>query len=248
MISGIYIKKINKDNILSFILGALIFGTTGVLAATFLANNISYDNSSSGINSSNIQGAIDELYTKANTSYDEYSGTTTYTPSTSTQTISTNNKLVKSDITINPIPSSYKSLTTTTTATANDLLSGKTAYNSNGQIIEGTHVEECVRGVYNKPVNTLIDINLGFNPNYLYLDYIISSDNHQKLFYNTLIDSNIYIYIIGTKDTDNSYNGTTMTNGNSIYSINNGHIIDASGITTSPRYKQGFNIYYMACR
>ena len=163
-------KIIDRKTIIAFILGALIFGSTGVIAATLLANNVSYDNTNSGINSTNVQGAIDELYTKANTTYDEYSGTTTYTPTTSTQTVPTNNKLMKSDITINAIPSSYKNLSTTTTATASDIVSGKTAYNNSGTLLTGTYVAPSMKGTewnYNSFVSTVGEntINVGFQPN-----------------------------------------------------------------------------------
>lgn len=61
-------KKINKKFIFGFILGALIFGTIGVSAATYYASkDVSYDNASSGMSSDNVQDAIDELYQIANT-------------------------------------------------------------------------------------------------------------------------------------------------------------------------------------
>ena len=63
-------KKIkgNKRFILiGFILGAIIFGTTGVLAATYYnSKDVSYDNNSSGMTAENVQDAIDELYSLAN--------------------------------------------------------------------------------------------------------------------------------------------------------------------------------------
>ena len=60
------IKKIFKNRIFIFILGGLIFGTVGVYAATYFpSNNVTYDNSESGLTSTDVQGAIDELYLKA---------------------------------------------------------------------------------------------------------------------------------------------------------------------------------------
>ena len=62
------IKKFIKNNIFGFILGALIFGTGGVLAATYCASSeVSYDNTESGMQSTDVQAAIDELYELANT-------------------------------------------------------------------------------------------------------------------------------------------------------------------------------------
>lgn len=57
------IKKILNAKIFYFILGALIFGTIGVSAATYFpSNNVTYDNTESGLESTDVQGAIDELY------------------------------------------------------------------------------------------------------------------------------------------------------------------------------------------
>ena len=63
--------KIIKNNlkvIVAFILGLIISGT-GVYAATILfqANEVSYNNTSSGLTSTTVQGALDELNTKAST-------------------------------------------------------------------------------------------------------------------------------------------------------------------------------------
>ena len=62
-------KKILKNKkifALGFILGAFIFGTTGVLAVTYYAGkDVTYDNTESGMTSENVQDAIDELYVKA---------------------------------------------------------------------------------------------------------------------------------------------------------------------------------------
>ena len=62
-------KKILKNKkifALGFILGAFIFGTTGVLAVTYYASkDVTYDNTESGMTSENVQDAIDELYSKA---------------------------------------------------------------------------------------------------------------------------------------------------------------------------------------
>ena len=58
-----------KDNlkiIVAFILGLIISGT-GVYAATILysGDQVGYDNTSSGMSATNVQDALDELYTKA---------------------------------------------------------------------------------------------------------------------------------------------------------------------------------------
>ena len=57
------IKKLFKSRIFICILTALIVGTVSVSAATyFQSNQVTYDNTESGLTSTNVQGAIDELY------------------------------------------------------------------------------------------------------------------------------------------------------------------------------------------
>ena len=57
------IKKVINTKPFYFILGALIFGTIGVSAATYFpSNDVTYDNTESGLQSTNVQEAIDELY------------------------------------------------------------------------------------------------------------------------------------------------------------------------------------------
>ena len=95
-----------KKNILIFILSGIFFSTISVFATlSYSSSQITYKNTT-------LDHAIDDLYTAANK--EEYSGQTSFTPSSSTQTISTNNKLLKSDLTINPIPSKYKDMETFT--------------------------------------------------------------------------------------------------------------------------------------
>ena len=57
------LSRVLKNRIFIFILGGLILGSAGVLAATYFpSSDVTYDNSSSGLSSTNVQGAIDELY------------------------------------------------------------------------------------------------------------------------------------------------------------------------------------------
>ena len=52
-----------KKNLIGFIVGAFLFGIGGVLAVTyFSSSNTIYDNSDSGMTSTNVQDALDELY------------------------------------------------------------------------------------------------------------------------------------------------------------------------------------------
>ena len=67
-------KKFIKNNIIGFILGAIIFGSVGVVASNIMASSVTYDNSISRLKDSDnqdvttVQGAIDSLYTIANES------------------------------------------------------------------------------------------------------------------------------------------------------------------------------------
>ncbi len=57
------IKKVFKNRIFICILTALITGTVSVCAITYFpSNQVTYDNKTSGLKSSDVQGAIDELY------------------------------------------------------------------------------------------------------------------------------------------------------------------------------------------
>ncbi len=56
-------KKNFKNKLLYFCLGVLACSVVGVTAATYFpSNDITYDNKESGLSSTNVQGAIDELY------------------------------------------------------------------------------------------------------------------------------------------------------------------------------------------
>ena len=59
--------KDNKKLIFIIILVFIVGGLTGVVAYSVYANKVTYDNTQSGLQSTDVQGAIDELYTKANT-------------------------------------------------------------------------------------------------------------------------------------------------------------------------------------
>ena len=114
-------KKIIKNPLFTFIFGIVLCGTVVVIADNLNASEIDYKET-------NVESALDTLYQRS--TYTEYSGSTEVTPSTTSQTLSTNDKLLKSNITINAIPNTFKELTQATTVEANKLLSGVTAYNT----------------------------------------------------------------------------------------------------------------------
>ena len=58
-------KKIFKSRVFAFILGAILFGSIGVVSAyTILANDIGYTPSNTTWEVSNVKDAIDDLYSK----------------------------------------------------------------------------------------------------------------------------------------------------------------------------------------
>ena len=60
------LRKIVKSRIFIFVCAALLFGSIGVSAATYFPSvDVTYDNKESGLVSTDVQGAIDELYVKA---------------------------------------------------------------------------------------------------------------------------------------------------------------------------------------
>ena len=56
-------NKCIKTNIIGFITGMIVCGTVSVIAATYFpSNQVTYENGSSGMQATDVQGAIDELY------------------------------------------------------------------------------------------------------------------------------------------------------------------------------------------
>ena len=57
------LKKIFNNKLFMFIFGGVLFSAVSVYAVTYFpSNQVTYDNSSSKLSSTNVQGAIDELY------------------------------------------------------------------------------------------------------------------------------------------------------------------------------------------
>ena len=120
--------KVLKSKIFIFILGGIIFSSITAFANNILASEVTYGNST-------VKDSIDDLYTKVKP---DYTGNTTFTPSSETQMIPTQNKILKNNITINPIPSKYVDISDTTITSSSDIASGKYAYKADGTKVEGT--------------------------------------------------------------------------------------------------------------
>lgn len=57
------VKEALKNRILIFILGGIIFSAVSVYAVTYFpSNQVTYDNKTSDLSSTNVQNALDELY------------------------------------------------------------------------------------------------------------------------------------------------------------------------------------------
>lgn len=112
--------------------------TKNVASATHPAPTISFNSTTGVITATHTQTAG---YVAASTSTSTMNLTTkaasTITPTTSSQTAVAANTYVTGAIIVAAIPSSYKLLSQTTTATSSTMLESVTAYNSNGELITG---------------------------------------------------------------------------------------------------------------
>ena len=126
-------KKVLKNRIFQFIITAIIFTSIGVVATNSInASNVSYKGET-------LDKALDTLYQRS--TYTEYNGSVNITPTPTEQVLSTNNKVLKSNIIINPIPSNYKELNGIANIDANKIISGYSAFDNNGDLVNGTYIE-----------------------------------------------------------------------------------------------------------
>ena len=130
-----------KKIFLGIIIGGVIFGSLGVLAGSYNAKQISFTPNDATWNVKHVETALDNIKQEDKTQianlqsavsnkqsvidqysgYSLYTGSTTFTPTTSSQTISTKDKMLNSNITINAIPSKYTNLSFGTPQYAEDL-------------------------------------------------------------------------------------------------------------------------------
>ncbi len=83
-------KRLNKNYklIIGMVIGIIISGIGAYAATTISSSTISYDNSKSGLTSTNLKGAIDELYEKSDIrKQGKYVSAYTYSTATSTKCI-----------------------------------------------------------------------------------------------------------------------------------------------------------------
>lgn len=200
-------KKFLESRVFLVIVCAIVFTSIGVFANNLLASEIDY-------NDTTVDQALDTLYTKTKP---DYTGETTFTPSSETQTIQTQNKILRNNITIEAVPSTYKNLITLTNElTANDLVSGKQAYNSNGEVITGSLNSNCVSGVItcNQDCAGSTGIKIvNFNPSFYATRYINNSTNVYDWNIYDSIYSQTKVYNVNAKRTNQVTEFTASGNG-----------------------------------
>ena len=233
-------KKIFKSRILLVIVTVILTGSISVYAAgRYYANQVEYEPSNPNFNVDNMADALDALYTNIKP---EYTGAIEVTPSQSSQTLNTKDKALTKNITINPIPNTYKNLTTQTNATASDILSGKTAYTSDGTLVTGNISTNCISGSH---VWTQNDANNGFKltdyaPSYFAVSAYLSKASVGFIwYYNKNINANEFYSISSSTDATLS---TVPLSSNSSFGINNNLVLRWSSNWV------GETLYYMVCK
>ena len=204
-----------KRNILFFILGGIFFSCISVYATiTYQASQINYNNTT-------LDHVLDDLYSASNAQ--EYSGSTSFIPSDNSQIISTKGKLLTSDITIFPIPTSYHNLASTS-ALASDIISGKTAYNGYGELLTGTHVD-CTGGsvTLNSNVTTSAGQQvLNYWPKtFLVYRQVPNSGGYEIFYYNSSITGANSMYRFNTLEINNNSTSSFKVDEIVKYKLNN---------------------------
>ena len=136
----------------------------------------------------------------------------------------------------------FKNLSQTTTATASDLLTGKTAYDNLGNLITGNiSISDCVSGTYTKPANSNVNLVYGITATRVLISFFNPNGTGNKLL---VYDPNINnYYVIGYTNNSPSITGL----GGNINNLTNTTFTtdyDTNGAT----YKNEIDYYYIACK
>lgn len=225
-----------KSKIFSFLLGAILFGDVGVLAGTMLAEDISFHPVNDNWQVNNIGEALDDLYDKVKP---EYNGITQITPTTSTQTLYTKDKILNNNIIVSAIPSTYKNLSTNTTVSANNLLKGYTAYDNNGNLITGNISSSCISSTLKVTTECTTTTGcdfLDFEPASLSL--YVKNDTASIWYYNKELNEWYVFY----------YSNSWKNSGTSIAVSDRLKINKTTKLVNLTSSLVGKNIYYMACK
>lgn len=131
-------------------------------------------------------------------------------------------------------------LSTQTTATAADILRGKTAYNSLGNLITGTATVECITGSFKitSAINTSsgIDIETDFTPSRFFISYFGYAQDATDIYIGDYNPSKFYEYYYD-KSSGNAYDLSSYYNINGKLNVHN-FIAPGNNATA----------YYMACK
>lgn len=119
-------KKVFKANLFFFIIGCIISSLVITVALNIDAEDIEYNENES------IKDKLDNLFNISN--YQNYEGNTYLTPGNNANSVNTTNKIMENDFVIKQIPSYYKILSNEADITADDVKSGKKAYNNDSLI------------------------------------------------------------------------------------------------------------------
>ena len=226
-------KKFIKNNLLGFILGAIIFSGIGAYAEYIIsADKIEYAPNIS------VKDKIDDLYTKA---IPTYSGSTTVLPGDNSTILETKNMNLNKNITIEAIPDSYKELASLTNELiSSDLLYNKRAYNSNGQMIVGSNRADCEYSSYY--CGSACSGSAGVTIlNYVPTIYI---SNYKNVRSNAQFFDYKYSNSYYTITTSPSLSLSTSYKLNDFYDTSTGKLIAKNWGSDY----NGQTIYYMACR
>ena len=187
-------KKLIKNPIFTFVFGAILFLSMGyVVASSIKSDEIVFEPTDKDWHVETAKEAIDNLKYIVNSTY---TGSTEITPSTTSQTLATQNKYLNKNIKINAIPSDYHILGATTAANT-DIINGITAYNSQGQLISGTG-GSCVSGSVpiTSSINTSagIDFETSFSPSMFAVTYFNFGNGYTDIYVKSYNANNMYEY------------------------------------------------------
>jgi len=242
-------KRVFKNPIVMFVLGALIFSSISVYAARkYYASDIEYKETT-------LDKALDTLYTKTKTyknltettnveantllsgkkayksdgslvngSIQTYSDAINVTPSNAQQVLQTAGKYMNSNITVGTVPSSYKDTSLATVTNANQIFTGLKAYLKDGTLVTGTGG----KSISGSHTWTQSDVTNGikicdFTPSSFVIGGIQNNGTKYVYYYNSNFNSKGFyvIYIADIVNTD-SYVKYRQFSETTSFSINNG--------------------------
>jgi len=186
-------KKILKNSILTFVLGAIIFsGITAYAAGRYYANQVEYEPSNPNFNVDNMADALDELYDKTK----NYKNLSTPTDVESNYLLN-GKKAYKSNGTLvtGSIPT-YSGTTNITASSETQTLQTNGKY-MNSDITINALSTGCGNGIsssYNKPANSQININFGFVPKLFVVSYRNPLNNSIYTYEYNQLTNILYMY------------------------------------------------------